>query len=221
MEILKYSEIDLAETIKRSEQDVNNVLDTVSEILNNVKDNGDEAVKSYTEKFDGVSVGDLKVTESEIKEAYDTLDDSLLAALKQAAANIEKFHKKQIPEEWEMMESEGIMLITNNGDEIGYAALLGKNRKVQDTHAFFNILAPDQTCTIEREVIDDVLQIDASYFFRAEMEGKSLNRSLYCIYLYDDYDYQFILALNENCYEYSSICDIAEAIIYSFTLLEK
>ena len=83
-----------------------------------------------------------------------------------------------IPEEWEMMESEGIMLITNNGDEIGYAALLGKNRKVQDTHAFFNILAPDQTCTIEREVIDDVLQIDASYFFRAEMEGKSLNRSL-------------------------------------------
>ena len=28
-----------------------------------------------------------------------------------------------IPEEWEMMESEGIMLITNNGDEIGYAAL--------------------------------------------------------------------------------------------------
>ena len=126
-----------------------------------------------------------------------------------------------IPEEWEMVESEGIMLNTNNGDEIGYAALLGKNRKVQDTHAFFNILAPDQTCTIEREVIDDVLQIDASYFFRAEMEGKSLNRSLYCIYLYDDYDYQFILALNENCYEYSSICDIAEAIIYSFTLLEK
>ena len=50
MEILKYSEIDLAETIKRSEQDVNNVLDTVSEILNNVKDNGDDAVKSYTEK---------------------------------------------------------------------------------------------------------------------------------------------------------------------------
>ena len=93
MEILKYSEIDLAETIKRSEQDVNNVLDTVSEILNNVRDNGDKAVKSYTEKFDGVLVDELKVSEGEIKEAYDTLDDSLLAALKQAAANIEKFHK--------------------------------------------------------------------------------------------------------------------------------
>ena len=109
MDILKYEEIDLAETIKRSEQDVNNVLDTVSDILNNVKDNGDEAVKSYTEKFDGVLVDDLKVSDDEIKEAYDTLDDSLLTALKQAAQNIEKFHKKQIPQEWEIEVNPGIV----------------------------------------------------------------------------------------------------------------
>ena len=108
MEILKYSEIDIEETIKRSEQDVNNVLDTVSEILNNIRENGDEAVKSYTEKFDGVLVEDLKVSEEEIKEAYETLDDSLLTALKQAASNIEKFHRKQIPEEWEIEVNPGI-----------------------------------------------------------------------------------------------------------------
>ncbi len=108
MEILKYSEIDLVETIKRSEQDVNNVLDTVSEILNNVKKNGDAALKSYTKKFDGVLIDDLKVTDDEIKEAYDSLDETLLIALKQAAANIEKFHKKQIPEDWEMEVNPGI-----------------------------------------------------------------------------------------------------------------
>ena len=108
MEILKYSEIDLVETIKRSEQDVNNVLDTVSEILNNVKKNGDATLKSYTEKFDGVLIDDLKVTDDEIKEAYDSLDETLLIALKQAAANIEKFHKKQIPEDWEMEVNPGI-----------------------------------------------------------------------------------------------------------------
>ena len=108
MEILKYSEIDLVETIKRSEQDVNNVLDTVSEILNNVKKNGDVALKSYTEKFDGVLIDDLKVTDDEIKEAYDSLDETLLIALKQAATNIEKFHKKQIPEDWEMEVNPGI-----------------------------------------------------------------------------------------------------------------
>ena len=109
MDILKYEEIDLAETIKRSEQDVNNVLDTVSDILNNVKDNGDDAVKSYTEKFDGVLVDELKVSEDEIKEAYDTLDDFLLTALKQAAQNIEKFHKKQIPQEWKIEVNPGIV----------------------------------------------------------------------------------------------------------------
>ena len=38
MEILKYYEIDLSETIKRSEEDVNKVLDIVSDILNNVKE---------------------------------------------------------------------------------------------------------------------------------------------------------------------------------------
>jgi histidinol dehydrogenase len=108
MEILKYSEIDLVETIKRSEQDVNNVLDTVSEILSNVKNNGDEALKSYTEKFDGVLIDDLKVNDDEIKEAYDSLDETLLIALKQAASNIEKFHKKQIPNDWEMEVNPGI-----------------------------------------------------------------------------------------------------------------
>ena len=44
MEILKYSDIDLAETIKRSEEDVNNVWDIVSDILDNVKNNKDSAM---------------------------------------------------------------------------------------------------------------------------------------------------------------------------------
>ena len=62
MDILKYSEIDLEDTIKRSEQDVNNVLGTVSEILENVRVNHDQAVREYTEKFDGVLIENLKVS---------------------------------------------------------------------------------------------------------------------------------------------------------------
>ena len=108
MDVLKYSEIDLSQTIKRSEKDVNNVLDIVSDILKDIKENGDDAVKAYTEKFDGVLIDELKVSDLEIKKAYETLDDSLLTALKQAASNIEKFHKKQIPEEWEIEVHPGI-----------------------------------------------------------------------------------------------------------------
>ncbi len=108
MEILNYSDIDLQETIKRSEEDVNKVLDIVSDILVNVKDNGDKAIGEYTEKFDGVIIENLKVSKDEIQEAYDTLDDSLLTALKNAASNIEKFHRKQIPEEWNIEVNPGI-----------------------------------------------------------------------------------------------------------------
>ena len=109
MEILKYSQIDLEDTIKRSEQDVNNVLGTVSEILENVRVKKDHAIREYTEKFDGVLIENLKVSKDEIDEAYDTLDDELLVALKNAADNIERFHKRQIPNEWEMEVNPGIV----------------------------------------------------------------------------------------------------------------
>ena len=109
MEILKYKEININETIKRSEQDVNNVLNTVNEILNNILGNGDESLKYYTEKFDNVLIDDLKVSDEEIKKAYNTLYDALLTALKQAAENIRKFHEKQIPEEWEIEVNPGIV----------------------------------------------------------------------------------------------------------------
>ena len=109
MEILKYSQINLAETVKRSEEDVNNVLDTVSEILNNVKTNQDSAIREYTEKFDGVLLEDFRVSDDEIRNAYATLDDELLTALKNAASNIEKFHRKQIPREWNMEVTPGVV----------------------------------------------------------------------------------------------------------------
>lgn len=95
MEILKYSEINLQETVKRSEQDVNNVLGTVSEILENVRVDKDQAIRKYTEKFDGVLIENLKVSKDEIKEAYDTLDDELLTALKMQHQTLKNFTKSK------------------------------------------------------------------------------------------------------------------------------
>ena len=109
MKILNYSTIDLSQEIKRSEQDVNNVVGTVNQILEDIKLNGDEAILKYSEKFDGVKLENLKVTSSEIKKAYETIDKDLLEALKKAAYNIEEFHKKQIPKEWHVSQS-GITL---------------------------------------------------------------------------------------------------------------
>ena len=104
MEMIIYNKNQVNELIKRSQSDVNQVLKTVTDIINDVKEGKDEAVKSYTEKFDGVLVEDLK----EIEEAYKNLDKKLLDSLESAASNIEKFHTAQIPKDWMMEVRPGI-----------------------------------------------------------------------------------------------------------------
>ena len=108
MEILKYDKETVNDLIKRSQADINEILAIVSDILADVKENKDEAIKRYTAKFDGAELDDLKVSDEEIKEAYDSLDDNLIDALKSASKNIEKFHKAQIPQEWSMEVDTGI-----------------------------------------------------------------------------------------------------------------
>lgn len=108
MEILKYDKKTVNDLIKRSQADINEILAIVNDILNDVKENKDEAIKKYTAKFDGAKLNDLKVSKKEIKEAYESLDDNLINALKNASKNIEKFHKAQIPKEWNMEVDDGI-----------------------------------------------------------------------------------------------------------------
>ena len=71
-------------------------IDVVKDILLDVKKKGDEAVKSYTKKFDGIDLSNFEISKEEIKEAYEKVDDETIAAIKKAAANIEAFAKKQM-----------------------------------------------------------------------------------------------------------------------------
>ena len=108
MEIVKLKSAEKNELTKRSQIDAERVIEIVSDILHKVRKEGDNSLKFYTEKFDNVKLDDLKVSESEIKEAYSKVDDKIVTALKKAALNIKKFHKAQIPEEWFEEVSEGI-----------------------------------------------------------------------------------------------------------------
>ena len=109
MELLRYNDIDVDEVVKRSEEDVNSVVPIVSEILEDVSKNGDSAVNKYTRKFDNVDVEKLRVTDEEIRKAYENLDEEIVEALKSSAKNIEKFHLEEIPEEWEIEVAPGVM----------------------------------------------------------------------------------------------------------------
>ena len=73
----------LDDLLKRSPNNYGKFEASVHEILNSVKEKGDEAVFEYTEKFDGVRLDaeHLLVTEEEIAEAYEQVDDELIAII--------------------------------------------------------------------------------------------------------------------------------------------
>tara|TARA_Y100000589_G_scaffold331939_1_gene388054 strand:+ start:106 stop:1392 length:1287 start_codon:yes stop_codon:yes gene_type:complete len=86
----------IAERINMENNDDINL--TVRKILKDVKDNGDDAVRKYTLKFDGFNPFSLRVSQEEIKEAWNNTNISLQKALKNAKNKIEKFHLKEIPQ---------------------------------------------------------------------------------------------------------------------------
>lgn len=95
--ILKRNEVTTQEILSRGEQETAAEIESaVAAILADVKQNGDDAVRMYTEKFDGVKLDDLRVTETEIETAYTAADPAFIETLQMAAANIEDFHKRQL-----------------------------------------------------------------------------------------------------------------------------
>ena len=70
-------------------------LASVNDIIKDVQKNGDDAVKDFTERFDGVNLTSLKVHIDEVKNSLAGLPEDQLSTLKTAAENIKKFAEKQ------------------------------------------------------------------------------------------------------------------------------
>lgn len=82
----------------------------VKSIIEEVRQKGDAALFAFTEKFDGVALSDLKVTEAETQAAYQELDQETADIIREAAANIRSFHEKQKRESWMTYKEDGTML---------------------------------------------------------------------------------------------------------------
>lgn len=67
----------------------------VSSILREVATRGDDALLDLTAKFDGVRLADLVVSQAEIELAEAQLSEDLVAAIRTAKDNIERFHAAQ------------------------------------------------------------------------------------------------------------------------------
>ncbi len=102
----------LEKLMKRSPSQYPEYEQTVKDILADVLDNGDEALFKYTKKFDKADLNKdtIKVTEAEIKEAYDKVDDSLIEVMRKALKNVKEFHEKQLTNSWFNTTENGTLL---------------------------------------------------------------------------------------------------------------
>ena len=111
--LTKESTRDILENLlKRSPNNYGKFESAVAEILEKVKSEGDEALFAYTKQFDKVEINKdtIRVTEEEIKEAYDTIDPALLDVIRKALVNIRTYHEKQIQNSWFTSTTKGTML---------------------------------------------------------------------------------------------------------------
>lgn len=85
---------------------------TVNEIINDIRNNGDKALFEYTAKFDKCTLDAscIKITDDEIKEAYEALDPEFIEVMKKSAENIRVFHEKQKRNTWIDTREDGSIL---------------------------------------------------------------------------------------------------------------
>jgi len=89
------------------------VTTTVDKIISSIRAEGDKALISYSIKFDGVSavsMSDLTLSQDQLKDAFESLNDKEKEALNTAATRVRSFHQKQIQQTWMYTEDDGTML---------------------------------------------------------------------------------------------------------------
>ncbi|MEW5919419.1 MAG: histidinol dehydrogenase [Bacillota bacterium] len=111
--------------LQRAEADINSHLELAGRVCRHVQEQGDEALLYYTRTFDGVNLtrAELKVTEEELVRAFTGLDDKTRETLQYAAANIEKFHREQLPPPIWMKEMEQGVLAGEKVSPLGDVCL--------------------------------------------------------------------------------------------------
>lgn len=86
------------------------VEDIVSGIIEDVKINKDKALYKYCEKFDNTITDNLEVSEAELEEAFNSVDEHFIEVIKKAKENIFDYHKHQVKNSFVIAEKNGVVL---------------------------------------------------------------------------------------------------------------
>ncbi|MCT4634424.1 MAG: histidinol dehydrogenase [Firmicutes bacterium] len=107
---MKKSKSFLSKLYERSQMDFDDVNTSVADIISKVRKEGDDALKFYTSKFDNVDLESIIVSDEEIDNAFNNIDENLLKDLKMAHENIKDYHMKQVRKDYLYKKDEDIIL---------------------------------------------------------------------------------------------------------------
>lgn len=79
-------------------------------IVEDVRTRGDEALREYTSRFDGVDIESFRVPQEAIDEALTRVDANVAAAIEQAAVQIRDFHERQKQQGWFALREDGALV---------------------------------------------------------------------------------------------------------------
>ncbi len=97
------------ELFKRPTPDFEDIEDQVKPVFQEISDRGDQAVKAYTRRFDGVDLDTFLCSPEELREAEASVAADLKKAIQQAKTNIERFHKAQRTGRIEVETAPGVL----------------------------------------------------------------------------------------------------------------
>lgn len=102
----------LEDLLQRSPNSYGEYEGKVNKIIEDVRINRDEAIFRYTKMFDKADITpeNILVTEEEIVEAYELVDEKLLSVIRKALVNIKEYHEKQRQYSWFDSKENGIIL---------------------------------------------------------------------------------------------------------------
>ena len=104
---LKEGEVFEASMLERDSAFDAEAMKVAVDIIEEVRKRGDEALRDYAAKFDHVELGALEVTEEEIEEALELVDEDFLRSVEYAADNIGDFHRRQLQQSWFNTRADG------------------------------------------------------------------------------------------------------------------
>ncbi len=107
----KWKEISEEFWIANRKNETDKVKDIVEGIIEQVRTDGDKALIELTEKFDKVKLKSVRVSRNQIDAAYEKLEQDVVDEIENAAYNIQRFHRMQLPPDmWTTEVEPGITL---------------------------------------------------------------------------------------------------------------